>query len=339
MFDRIQDRCRGRWRDILLSVGVPPVVLNGKHQACPFCGGKDRFRFDDKGGDGRWICAGCESGKGGNGVDFVMKFLGVDFMGAKARIDKELPSARVALPKATMTPLDVSKINDTLWRQASPLTGFDPGALYLGRRGLNLSPWPSQLRHAINTPYLVDAKTKTRTYHPALLAKFIGADNTSFMIQRLYLTEKGCKARVEECRRMTPGKVPDGGAVRLANSAEIMGVAEGIETAMAAMLLFKIPVWATLTASLMQKWKPPKTAKRIMIFGDNDPDFHGAAAAYGLAYKLAHEGFDVDPRIPEHQGEDWLDVYQRENGIEDLSKDYGDEPGHAAEPFAEAVSF
>jgi len=335
MFDRIQDRTKGRWAGILSSIGVDPRFLRNVHGPCPFCGGKDRYRHDDR-GDGRWICSHCGSG---NGVDFVMRFLGVDFAEAKARIDKVIPATRVALPKATMTSADAAAIGDAQWRGASPLNGFDAASLYLGRRGLNLSPWPSLIRSALDVPYVVDQKTKARTYHPAMIVKYVGFDGKSFLLHRTYLTANGCKARLEECKRLMPGRAPEGGAVRLANSAPVMGIAEGIETALAAMLLFNVPVWAALTTSLLQKWKPPATVKRVMIFGDNDKSFAGQAAAYGLAYKLASEGLEVDPRIPEHQGEDWLDVYQRENGIEDLSKDYGDEPGHAAEPFAEAVSF
>jgi putative DNA primase/helicase len=253
-----------------------------------------------------------------------MRYLGVDFAGAKARIEKELPAARAVVPKASASADDLAARMWSRWSQASPLTGFDHASLYLARRGLNLSPWPAMLRYAIDIPYIADPKAKVRTYHPGMIAKFVGADRKSFTLHRTYLDDHGRKARIEECKRLVPGKVPDGGAVRLSNSAATMGIAEGIETAIAASLLFGVPVWACLTTSLLQKWKPPSTAKRIMIFGDNDKSHAGQAAAEGLAYKLTSEGFDVDVRIPEHQDEDWLNVYQRENGIEDMSQKYDD---------------
>ena len=34
------------------SLGVPAKALTNRHGPCPICGGKDRFRFDDKGGRG-----------------------------------------------------------------------------------------------------------------------------------------------------------------------------------------------------------------------------------------------------------------------------------------------
>lgn len=41
----------GHWPHILSALGikVPPA---GRHGACPACGGKDRFRLDDKEGRG-----------------------------------------------------------------------------------------------------------------------------------------------------------------------------------------------------------------------------------------------------------------------------------------------
>jgi putative DNA primase/helicase len=44
------DAARGRWREILPPLGIPLKFLNGKHQPCPACGGRDRARFDDRRG-------------------------------------------------------------------------------------------------------------------------------------------------------------------------------------------------------------------------------------------------------------------------------------------------
>jgi putative DNA primase/helicase len=50
---------RHRWLDILTGLGVPAKFLRNKHGPCPMCGGKDRFRFDDKDGKGTFFCNGC----------------------------------------------------------------------------------------------------------------------------------------------------------------------------------------------------------------------------------------------------------------------------------------
>ncbi|MDO4879526.1 MAG: primase-helicase zinc-binding domain-containing protein, partial [Neisseria sp.] len=38
----------GRWPEIHAALGIPAKLLNTrKHQPCPHCGGKDRFRYTD----------------------------------------------------------------------------------------------------------------------------------------------------------------------------------------------------------------------------------------------------------------------------------------------------
>lgn len=43
-------QAQGRWPDLLSAMRLTPK--NGKHGPCPCCGGKDRFRLDDKLGRG-----------------------------------------------------------------------------------------------------------------------------------------------------------------------------------------------------------------------------------------------------------------------------------------------
>lgn len=54
---------RHRWQGILSQLGIT-VPAHHKHGACPYCGGKDRFRFDDQQGRGTWICNRCGAGDG-----------------------------------------------------------------------------------------------------------------------------------------------------------------------------------------------------------------------------------------------------------------------------------
>lgn len=52
--DKALDQFLGQWRVVLNNYGceLPSTAL--KHGPCPVCGGKDRFRFDDKNGRGTW---------------------------------------------------------------------------------------------------------------------------------------------------------------------------------------------------------------------------------------------------------------------------------------------
>ena len=60
------ERARFRWREILPQLGVDTRFLTKKHGPCPLpsCGGRDRFCFDDKNGDGTYFCRRCGAGTG-----------------------------------------------------------------------------------------------------------------------------------------------------------------------------------------------------------------------------------------------------------------------------------
>lgn len=59
----VLDAARGRWETTLGRLGVNTALLTSRHGPCPGCGGRDRFRFDDKDGEGTFICS---QGGGGN---------------------------------------------------------------------------------------------------------------------------------------------------------------------------------------------------------------------------------------------------------------------------------
>lgn len=293
----IHERARGRWRGILAALGVDSQYLTGKHGGCPFCGGKDRFRFDDKGGGGTWICSHCGAG---TGVDFVMRRLGVQFIDAKRRIEEEIGAAPVIIPKASRSGEVSADQMRALWGRAAPLDGGDLASRYLGSRGIVFSaPWPS-LRVLGDMPYF--NPDKTRVLLPCMLAKVAAGDGKSAMLHRTYLAEPGVKADVEKPRMMMPGKIPANAAVRFGAGAETIGIAEGIETALSASILFSVPVWAALTAGNMAKWLPPPEVKNVIIFADWDDSFAGQHAAYGLAYRLKTENLHVEVRFPDGEG-------------------------------------
>lgn len=75
-------QANGEWEGILFRLNIS-VPENGKHGACPHCGGKDRFRFDNKNGRGTWFCNNCGHG---DGLDLVKKVLSVDTKAALASI-------------------------------------------------------------------------------------------------------------------------------------------------------------------------------------------------------------------------------------------------------------
>ncbi|VXD08629.1 hypothetical protein YERSI8AC_70058 [Enterobacterales bacterium 8AC] len=59
----------GRWPDVLPMVGIDVPTSPRAQVACPACGGRDRFRFDDN-GRGSHFCNQCGAG---DGLDLVRK--------------------------------------------------------------------------------------------------------------------------------------------------------------------------------------------------------------------------------------------------------------------------
>ena len=107
------------------------------------------------------------------------------------------------------------------------------------------------------------------------------------------------------------GSMPTGAAVRLAPHEDKLGIAEGIETALAASVLFNMPVWAALNAGLLS-WTPPAEVETVFVFGDNDASATGQAAAYALAQRLKAKGVAAFVEIPTRTGDDWADVLARQ---------------------------
>ena len=105
-----------------------------------------------------------------------------------------------------------------------------------------------------------------------------------------------------------PATVPAGSAIRLGEAGEVLGVAEGIETALCAMSRFEIPVWSCISSSIMSKWEPPTGVEEVVIFADNDRKFGGQAAAYNLAHRLSVKGLRVSVKVPKLVGSDWADA-------------------------------
>jgi putative DNA primase/helicase len=92
---RIYELANGHWPSILGALaGLSSEQLTDKHQPCPMCGGKDRYRFDDQDGTGSWYCNQCggpsQSGGGGSGIELLIRRTGWTFKEAAQRIEQHL---------------------------------------------------------------------------------------------------------------------------------------------------------------------------------------------------------------------------------------------------------
>lgn len=298
------DACKGKWRGVLMELGLPEECLQDKHGPCPMCGGKDRFRFDNKEGKGTWICGQCDAG---TGMDLAMKYTGQDFKECAARIDAIIGNVTPDTQKSKPTMSDQER-RDALrnvYRSSQPMQAGDVADAYLRSRDLDEKIYPDCLRFA---PSLRDGEGGVR---PAMVATVVDHAGTPVSLHRTFLRPDGSgKAEMASPRKMMPGVLPDGACVRCQPWASgPLGIAEGIETAMAAGHWYELPTWAALTSKMLERWVPPEGCDEVAIFGDSDPKFGGQAAAFRLAHKLAVRGVTVTVHLPPNIGEDWADVW------------------------------
>ena len=299
--DQVKLDSVGKWPSLLSSLGI--LVGDGRHTCCPVCSPgdpkSDRFRFTNETGRGEWFCSQCDP-HAGDGFALIQKVLGVSFVESCKEVARIVGSVALT-PHQEEQPVSPDRLRK-MFIESKPVSDGDFVSEYLKMRGLKTLP--EMLREH---PALWEPETKEK--FPAMLAVFSQQDGAAVTIHRTYLSEFGNKAPIEKPKKiMPPLKKMTGGAVRLYEPVgDEIGICEGIETAIAIHELMKIPVWAALSATLLEKFKPPKTMKKVLVFGDNDANYTGQKSAYGLAHRLSLEGFGVECHIPAVAGTDFLD--------------------------------
>ena len=156
---------------------------------------------------------------------------------------------------------------------------------YLNRRGIHLRP-----------PML-----RCRLDHRSMVAGVQAPDGKVIAIQQTWLTREGEKAQV---KRLTTGNLGTG-AVRLGEAARILGLAEGVESALSAMQLTGMTAWASLGASRLHNVELPPEVEEVHVFFDNDEP--GRAASRRTADTQTSLGRRVYLRSPPDQCGDWND--------------------------------
>jgi putative DNA primase/helicase len=188
---------------------------------------------------------------------------------AAARIDPTLGASKETLapPVPTIVPDDASKLTraENIWRSAKPLPGTLGWRYFTERRSLHIE--------------LVDVDRVLRWHEGlnavvALMTTPIG--NVPCGVHRTFLNRDGTKRE----RKML-GKQ---GIVRVSPDEDVthgLGLAEGVEDALAVLISGWTPVWAATSAGAIERFPVLGGIEFITIFADNDET--GRNAAYACA--------------------------------------------------------
>jgi phage/plasmid primase-like uncharacterized protein len=248
---------------------------------CPACGYKNSFAVADGKSGPVFFCASCRDSAG----------LAAVVLGDRA------PTA----PCGPAAPDRSDRIEAArrLCESARPIAGT-LAARYLAARGLTLPPDPAPALR-----YLSEARHPSGARLPALIASVRNVAGSVVAIHRTYLSEPGRKAAIDP-QRATFGQVA-GGAVRLWPVVPELAIAEGIETALAAAALLRLPAWSALSAgNLGDTLALPPEVRAVLIAADNDKP--GLAAARAAAVRWKKEGRAVRIATPDRAGADFADL-------------------------------
>ncbi|WP_052465114.1 DUF7146 domain-containing protein [Geoalkalibacter subterraneus] len=343
--DEVRREARGRWESILSSLasGFDPALQRvGKHVDCPMPshGGKNDFRFfKDVAETGGAICS---CGKWGDGFALLMAKNGWSFPDALQEVGSYLgltdqkereerakrrndPREQERLAKERAEKEAKRKKDDQTLRRGlnevwSNSVAIDhpqaePARLYLARRGLKVRNLPQTLRCHPYLPYYEEGE-KIGVF-PALVAMVQAPDGAPVTLHRIYLTDEGFKAPVPSPKKLMAypsDRTLRGAAIRLGplTKERTLGVAEGIETALAVQQgSDEMPVWATISASILENFEPPSEVVLLCIWADKDRSEAGQKAAKELKKKVGIQAVGLLPGepIPENKKSiDWLDI-------------------------------
>jgi hypothetical protein len=205
------------------------------------------------------------------------------------------------------------RINEHIFSYSHPLHRQSPVGQYLVHRGLGaLKKRPLALRMA-TLPYFADGVEQGQ--YQVMLGAVTTPKGALVALHRTYISDAGHKAPVACPKKLsrTSGLL-SGASIKLHEPTTIngkltLGVAEGIETALACYLASGIPTWSCVSASGIKSFQWPDGLLSLVIFGDNDASGVGQSAARELAGRAAAAGLECRVLIPEIVGTDWLDAY------------------------------
>ena len=221
---------------------------------------------------------------------------------------------------------------ERLWRESFSLGQGVPVPLqkYLKSRGILLRQdvlaKGDSIRFHPSLPYFEENRDGMMVMigtFPAMIAAIRDLQGAIVTLHRSYLTTCGAKANVACARKMLPvpgDKSVSGSAIQIGGFPQdgVLGVAEGFESAASPLKVYGIPTWSCVSATIMEKFEPPKGVHTILGWEDKDLSLRGEKAMEVLNARMTEKGIrfirmPIRRQIPSgDKSIDWNDVLVRE---------------------------
>jgi phage/plasmid primase-like uncharacterized protein len=345
----VKERARGQWIGILSALAGndlgPAIEKLGRHVPCPRHDSPDGFRlFRDAPETGGGTCSTC--GHFPDGFALLMWLHGWSFGQALRAVAKEIGFAvdgvapavqpvtrKVVEIRPKRDPEVLTRAIQRVWEEAVELNhpAAAPVVEYLLQRGL----WRrggldvrqfggGEILAHPSLPYYADRQLKA--HYPAMIARVSAADGKKVTIHRTYLTPDGTKAPVESVKKLMEypqDRALRGGAIRLFPAGRSLSVTEGLETALAVHQFTRDPVWACVSAGLLESFEPPPEVRRLDIWADLDRSGRGEEAARVLQERMRTMGvravvhLPVGPLPEDQKSLDWADFWAGGRKVEE----------------------
>ena len=195
---------------------------------------------------------------------------------------------------------------EAVWNASLSLTRKEslaiPALKYLCSRGIcPRDGWGSNVLRVHPGLTYFDAQDKLVGIFPCLIAAVKDPQGRLVTLHRTYLSADGRKAKVDVVKKIMPvpnGQTIKGGAIRLGEPTDTLGVAEGIETALSVSRLTHQVCWSVISEGGMRTFEIPFGIKNLVIYADKDRSGVGRKAALELAKKAKARGINVKVKEP-----------------------------------------
>lgn len=296
--DRVLREFNGAWRQTLEGYGCQ-LPSGRNHGPCPVCGGKDRFRFDDKDGRGTWFCGQCDPQSGG-GLLLLSRYLGKPTVEvAKELLGQDMPRTVAPVRKHSATDEQMreemrkrAKRGAEMLMEQSMMSGHP----YMDAKGLT-GEWP------VNSQIMMGADNE-RIEPGALLLVPVYKNGELVNVQKITADGK---------KRPIYGGDMSGVCHIIKGPGKTIAVVEGFATGVTVNRMTNATTYVAFNtgnlAAIAAQARAEHPDSTLIIFADNDE--HGAGLKYAEEASI-QSGAKI--ALPPEPG-DW-DDYRQKYGAE-----------------------